>query len=70
MSERTQENKTAEAKMAYILVLVVAMIALPIALSFLRNHVSVVSFLIQATPFVLIASAIAGLLYSAKIDKS
>lgn len=70
MSERTQENKTAEAKMAYILVLVVAMIALPIALSFLRNQVSVVAFLIQATPFVLIVSAIGGLIYSAKVDKS
>ncbi|WP_435276504.1 hypothetical protein ACMAZF_05875 [Psychrobium sp. nBUS_13] len=70
MSERTEQNKTAESKMALILLLVVAVIALPIALSFLRNEVSVVAFFIQATPFILIASAIGGLMYSAKVDKS
>lgn len=70
MSERTEQNKTAESKMAILLILVVVAIAFPIAFSFLRNNVSVVAFFIQATPFILIASAIGGLLYSVKIDKS
>ncbi|OIQ46908.1 MAG: hypothetical protein BM565_09365 [Gammaproteobacteria bacterium MedPE] len=70
MSERTEQNKTAESKMALLLLIVVAAIAFPIALSFLRNEVSVVAFFIQATPFILIASAIGGLMYSAKVDKS
>lgn len=70
MSERTEQNKTAESKMALLLLIVVAAIAFPIALSFLRNEVSVVAFFIQATPFILIASAIGGLMYSAKVDKA
>jgi len=69
MSERTQENKTAEAKMAYILVIAVAIISLPIALSFLRNDVSVVALLLKAAPFVLIACGIGGLIYVSKKDK-
>jgi len=68
MSERTQNNKTAEAKMAYIAVIVVAMLALPIALSFLKNDVSVVAFLIKATPFVLLACGIGGMIYVSKKD--
>ena len=70
MSERTEQNKTAESKMALLLLIVVAAIAFPIALSFLRNEVSIVAFFIQATPFILIASAIGGLMYSAKVDKA
>jgi uncharacterized membrane protein YcaP (DUF421 family) len=69
MSERTEQNKTAEAKMAYIAVIVVAMISLPIALSFLKNDSSVVAFLLQATPFVLISCGIGGLIYVSKTDK-
>ncbi|MCG7530171.1 hypothetical protein MHM98_02170 [Psychrobium sp. MM17-31] len=70
MSERTEQNISAEAKMGLLLLVVVAAIAFPIAFSFLRNELSVVAFFIQATPFILIASAIGGLLYSAKVDKS
>lgn len=69
MSERTQENKSAEAKMAYILLIAVAIISLPIALSFLRNDVSIVALLLQATPFVLITCGIGGLIYVSKKDK-
>jgi len=69
MSERTQENKSAEAKMAYILLVAVAIISLPIALSFLRNDVSIVTLLLQATPFVLITCGIGGLIYVSKKDK-
>ncbi len=69
MSERTEQNKSAEAKMAYILVLVVAMIGFPIALSFLKNDFSVVALLLKATPFVLIGCAIGGLIYVSKTDK-
>lgn len=69
MSERTEQNKSAEAKMAYILVLVVAMIAFPIALSFLKNDVSVVALLLKATPFVLIICAIGGLIHVSKSEK-
>jgi len=68
MSERTENNKTAESKMAYIAVIVVAMLALPIALSFLRNDVSIVAFLIKATPFVLLTCAIGGMIYVSKKD--
>jgi len=69
MSERTQENKNAEANMAYILIIAVVIISLPIALSFLRNAVSIVAFLLQAAPFILMTCGIGGLIYVSKKDK-
>ena len=69
MSERTEQNKKSELTMAFVIVLVVAMLALPLALSVFRDSVSFVAILLQATPFVLIATAIFGMVYVTKTDK-
>jgi len=55
--------------MAIFIIVVVAMLAFPIALSVFRDSVPFVELLLQATPFVLMACAIGGMVYVAKTDK-
>jgi len=69
MSERTENNKKGELTMALVVVIVVAMLALPLALSVFRDSVSFVALLLKATPFVLITCAIGGMVYVSKTDK-
>jgi len=68
MSERTKENKKLELMMAPILVFVVAMLGIPFAISLFRDS-SAVAFLIQAVPFVLIATAVGTIMWASKVDK-
>ncbi|MDP2559908.1 hypothetical protein [Psychrobium sp. 1_MG-2023] len=69
MSERTAENKKSELTLALVLIVVVAMLGVPFALSLFRESSVLVAGLLQATPFVLIGSAIASMLYVRKNDK-
>jgi len=69
MSERTEQNKKSELTMVFVVVIVVSMLALPLALSVFRDSVSFVALLLKATPFVLMTCAIGGMIYVAKTDK-
>lgn len=69
MSERTAQNIKGEKKMALIGALVIGMLSVPIALSIFRDVAPIVGFLLKATPFVLMASAIFGMVYMSKTDK-
>jgi len=67
MSERTASNKKLELMMAPILVFVVAMLAVPFAISVFRET-AVVAFLIQAAPFALMAAAVGTIMWANKVD--
>ena len=68
MSERTASNKKLELMMAPIIVLVFAMLAVPFAISVFRET-AFVAFLIQAVPFVLMATAVGTIMWAYKVDK-
>lgn len=65
MSERTAGNQKFELTMTIFMVVVIAMLAVPLAISLFKN-VPVVSFLLVATPFVLIAIGVATLVSARK----
>ena len=65
MSERTETNKKLELSMAVLLVVVVAMLAVPIAVSVFRA-IPAVTFLVQSVPVVLMAVAVGSMLWARK----
>jgi len=67
MSERTASNKKLELMMAPLIVLVFAMLAVPFAISVFRET-AIVAFLIQSVPFVLMAVAVASIMWAKRID--
>ena len=67
MSERTAENTKLELAMGVLLVIVVAMLAIPFAISLFRAT-PFVATLLQSVPFVLLTIAIGSMVWATKRD--